>query len=386
MANPVELFGKANHNGGGGYRNHKIKVGANRYRIGPPYKSLAAEGRWFWYTRQHFGYSGMSTREAGKTVARPFLCPLEIDRRTEMVLVACKECEQIEAKQELVKQREAQYEAEGKSEEDIYKLLKLPKEWLKSHNVDKKYNVLAKNEKGEWGVLPIGYKAKEALDKRRKELLDEGIDPFDIENGVWFDFKREGEGRNTTYTCDIAMEVEVVNGKKVRSYKMDTMTEADFNDIVRNCPDLPDVGRKVTPEQVAQLVASDGDPEEVDRILETPKKARESSKEQSAAPKAKMPPKPEPKPEPVPEPKPEPKEPKVADSAPVEDDEEAALLAQLEKLKAKKAADQAAQKLKAAEAELAAKVEQDPKVEVRKPVDLKNMSDDEFTVMFQKKK
>jgi hypothetical protein len=386
MANPADMFGKAKY-GGNRFRNHKLKDGKNKYRIGPPYKSLAAEGRWFYYTRQHFGYYGTDAKDDSKTVARPFLCPLEIDRRTEMVKRPCKECDKIEQQKELLAERTAAEQAAGRSDDEIKKITGSLVAWLKSHNVDKKYNVIAKNEKGEWGTLPLPYKAKEAFDLRKKELLDQGIDPLDIENGVWFVFTRSGEGLKTVYTCDIEMEVEIVNGKRQMSYKMDTMTEADFKDIQDNCPDLSTLGRPLTQEQISMLVSGSGDPEEVDRIFQQSQKAETSaSKKREAtpapAPVVKAPPKSLP---PAvsgfhdidPEPETPAATPEAPTSAPEVDDEEAALLAALEANRAKKAAAAAA----AAAAKVAAETKQP--TPTLGGIDPKKLPDSDFAALFK---
>lgn len=381
--NPADLFGKPKHGGGAGYRIHKLKDGKNIFRIGPPYKSLAAEGRWFWYTRQHFGYYGVNPKEPDKTVARPFLCPLEIDRRTEMVKVPCKECEKTERQQDLLKSRKEELEAQGLDGDAIAKATGVLGSWVKAHNLDKKYNVLAKNEKGEWGVLALPFKAKEAFDAAKADLLAQGIDPIDVD-GCWMVFTRTGEGRNTVHSCAPLMETEKVNGKLMKSEKLDTLTEADFEDIIRNCPDLPTLGRKLTQEQIEELVNCSGDPAEVDRIMEAGKKV-ESSKVREASP---APTKVQPKPAPAPEvsKKVEPKVEVKSDPAPVaaEDDEEAALLAQLAAARAKKAA---AAKVSSAESTYTRVETKDgPKVQkVEEPQtkgDPSKMDDEEFAKLF----
>lgn len=284
MANR-ENFGAPSQGNGNQYKMFKLVPGSNRYRIGPAFKSLAASGKWFVYTKQHFGYRGMPTEQNTKGPMRVFLCPQDIDRKTEMVRVPCAQCDKRDEVEGMVEVRTVKLESEGKTRDQIDTILGVQKEWLKTYNLDKKYNVLAMNEKREWGVLPLPYKAKEALDNRRKKVqTEEGYDILSINDGAWVDFVREGEGIKTIYTCEVVQEVVIENGKKFRVNKQEALTDADLDAIEATCPDLSTIGRVLTSEQIERLVESGGDPEVVDNVFNEGRKTEGSSSKASRQP------------------------------------------------------------------------------------------------------
>jgi hypothetical protein len=362
----TSMFGKAKY-GGTSFKSFRLQPGSNLYRIGPAYRSLAASGKWFVYTKQHFGYRGAGDEQNPKGRIRTFVCPEEIDRSTEMVKVPCAECEKIRENQELVERKQAEYKAAGKTEAQIETLLGPIKGWLKDHNLDKKYLVLAKNDNQEWGVLSLPYKAKAGLDTVIKRMrAEENIDPLDMENGCWINFVREGEGFKTTYTAEAAMESMVVDGRRVKSVKQDALTDVDFEAIQASCPDLTTVGRRLTQDQIGQLVECNGDPDEVDRIFNAGMKV-EKSPVREAAPAPKPVVKAEVKVQRVVEPE------AVEPQTRVIDDEEAQLLAQLAAARAKKA------KI----AQVVMKAEPTPEVP---EVPGEDLSDDEFLKIMDSKR
>jgi hypothetical protein len=377
MANR-ELFGKASIGNGTRTRNFRLSEGSNIYRIAPAYGSLAASGRWFRFIKQHWGYKSAGTEANANGFPKLFICPEDVDFKTKMIRVSCPECTLISETTAMVENKSQKLMEAGKTKEEIDTLLGVQKEWIKAHNLDKKYIVLAKNEKGEWGVLWLPYKAKEALDNRRTKILaEDGFDILDAEEGAWVDFTRSGTGfRNTTYTCDVVSEtVTLENGKKARQIKAEPLVDADLDAIVAECPDLATVGRNLTVEQIERLVESMGDPDVVESVFNEGREASPAPVAKKAAPKAT--PKAEPKAAPAPK----------ADPIPVlgEDDDEAALAAQLADLRAKKAA-------KA----LAAQAEAQPRVPpaaivaaagiMASSIDPENLSDDEFMKVFSSKK
>jgi hypothetical protein len=323
-----EKFGKASTGTGTRTRHFRLQDGNNHYRIAPAYGTLAASGKWFRFIKQHWGYksAGNDTNPAG--FPRLFICPEDVDYKSKMIRTACPECSLISNTAAKVANREAQLKEGGKSEADIETILGAQKEWLKAHNLDKKYIVLAKNDKNEWGILWLPYKAKEALDNRRKAIqADEGFDILDADEGAWVNFTRSGQGFKTNYGCDIVSEaITLDNGKKAKQPKQEALVDADFDAIVAECPDLNSVGTVLTDNQIERLVESMGDADVVEAIFN-------EGREASPAPVKKEVVKAEPKmaPRPV---APAP----VAPPAPAEDDEEAALAAQLAQIKARKAA------------------------------------------------
>jgi hypothetical protein len=332
MANR-EKFGKASTGGGTRTRHFRLADGSNHYRIAPAYGTLAASGKWFRFIKQHWGYKsvGNDTNPAG--FPRLFICPEDVDYKSKMVKKSCGECSLISNTAAKVANRESQLKEGGKSEAEIDTILGVQKEWLKAHNLDKKYIVLAKNDKNEWGILWLPYKAKEALDNRRKTIqAEEGFDILDADEGAWVNFTRTGQGFKTNYGCDIVSEVIALeNGKKAKQPKQEALTDADFDAIVAECPDLNSVGTVLTEEQIERLVESMGDPDVVEAIFN-------EGREASPAPVKREVVKAEPKMAPrTPAAVPAAAVPGVVAPA-VEDDEEAMLAAQLAQIKARKAA------------------------------------------------
>jgi hypothetical protein len=321
-------FGKPKYGAKTGHKTWRvIENEQNVYRILPPLKSGMEDGTWAIFLAQHFGYGGVDKADAGKTKARPFACPKKENFTTKMVTVSCAECDKIEAQKDLLEARKKVLETEGRTEEEIDSILAPLKSWCKNHNQDRKWYLNVMNEKGEFGVLAIPHKAYQKLKlvRERKEK-ETGFDPIgDLDNGLWFDFRRTGKGRLTEYDVFVVEETVDVGGRKLKADKAAPLSDAQLEQALKECPDLVvnALMRVVSTEQVAMLVASSGDPEEVDAILGSPSKVESSvspAKKVSAANAAAQAVKP------------------AAVSTPVMDDEEAELRRQLAEATKRKAA------------------------------------------------
>lgn len=283
-------FGKPKYGQKTGHKTWRIqeeKPGtkvSNVYRILPPIKSGLEDGTWAIFLSQHFGYSGVDKADASKTKARPFACPKKENFTTKMVTVPCAECDKNEAQRALQESRKAALEAEGKDEEEIDSMLAPLKSYNRNHNQDRKWYVNVMNEAGEFGVLAIPHKAFGKLKSLIKRLQEEdGVEPIGVAEGdvgAWFDFRRTGKGRNTDYDVLVVQEsVDLGNGRKGKAHKPAPLSDKQLEQAFKDCPDLV-VGalmRVVTPEQVQMLVASSGDPEEVDAILGTAQRVESSA-------------------------------------------------------------------------------------------------------------
>lgn len=339
-------YGKAKFGGRGGWKRFKLKEGDNNtYRIMPAMKSLAASGKWFQFFPIHYGYQGTSRTDPTKLVAQPFLCIEERNWQTKMVTRECPECVLRAEQEENLKQIAAQARVDGITGEALKTLLEPINSWLKAHNLDKNYYMNAMNTANEFGVLQIRSKAKKALDREIKELASKYSIPdcTDFETGVWFDFLREGQGLNTEYDCKIATEVVIENGRRAQIIKVAPLTQEQALLALQECPDLTEVPRTISEDQIKMLVASDGDPAAVDAILaisQLRNRAEEQSREVSPKPATPTVAATAPK---VAAPRIVISETPAVEASPAGDDEEAALEAQLAAVKAKKAAD--AQKL-----------------------------------------
>jgi hypothetical protein len=369
-----EKFGKPAVGSGPKIRHFRLLDGSNRYRVAPAYGKLAASGKWNLYIKQHWGYYSTGDEQNPNGFPRLFVCPEDVDFKTKIVNHSCPECDKNNALRAQVENREVKLRESGKTDEEIETLLGPSKEYLKKHNLDKKFVVIAKNEKNEWGVLWIPFKAKEALDNRRKQVQkEEGWDILDPDEGAWLDFTRTGQNRNTVYGCDVVKEtVALENGKKAKQDKQEALTDTDYDAIVAEVPELDTIGRRLTDEQIERLVESMGDPEIVDAVFNEGREASASVKKEAASVKTRTV-----KIAEVDGPGPNERTATYKREVVPEDDEEAKLQAQLEAARAKKAAK--------ALAEQAAKAPAPAPASDVTPIVPDDMSDDEFVKAYGKK-
>jgi len=298
--------------------------GREVYRIFPPTKSLAEAGQWFKYHAQHWGYKVPDGSDPSKTQHRVFGCP-EKKNYNGMVEVSCAECELIAKRKQQYEAKKGELQAAGHDEETIKSMLTAHVDWLKSHNRDSGYYLGVKNLAGEYGVLVINGKMKKALETCIAKLKKEqDIDALDIDTGVWLEFIRSGKKiQDYSFSVEPWREnktFQTAEGQKVTSQIIvqQALTDEDLEAAQSIIPDLGTIVRYATPEQVRELVASNGEPTEVARILDGGKPREQSAGVSAPAPKpaASSPSKPVPPPQ-------------------EEADEEAALLAQLAAVRAK---------------------------------------------------
>lgn len=317
--------GKPNYNGGstGKEAAEKItfyKLGHKEdkqrtliVRVGPPKGKLAEKGIWRTFRKVHFGYGIEVTSQKGDKffVPQTFDCIEETDRDGS-IKIACDECTERRTKDASKKAKQAELEVAGKTKDEIAVALKHVNLWLREHNLDKKWWMLAKDQSGKWGVLTISYTCGKLFQELLKKLAEKGMDPLGAEKGVWFKFSRSGNSFNDIVdTVEVLMEEQPDGSFRM---KFDTLTDADYGQLEK-LPDLNEFGRKLTGDQIQSLVQSGGDEKVVRSVLAIPTRSETTQ------------PKTETKPA-------EPTEP----TQPATLDEEAALMAQLEALKAKKAA------------------------------------------------
>lgn len=233
-------------------------------RIAPPIKDLAEKGFTSVYVKQHFGYS--VSGKGDKRIPQTFNC-IERKDKNKNIIQNCPECDEIALRKADVLAKEAKLKADGVSEDVIEAQLRPAKAWLKEHNLDKKWNYLAKNESGQWGFLAISHTCWERLQLEVKRLQGLGFDdPFGVEQGVWFRFARTGNTFNTVEDTPSAVVVNMGNG--TFGIKTDTLTEADFA-ALESLPNLTGMGRKVTYEQISMLVQSGGDEDVVKSVFQS---------------------------------------------------------------------------------------------------------------------
>lgn len=236
-------------------------------RIAPPVKSMAETGRFATYIKQHFGYK---LKVGDKSIPRTFLC-LEKKDRNKNVIEECPECEENALKKASLEAKIQTHKLNGLSDEEIKNAVAPLSMYLKDHNLDKKWHLLAKNQAGQWGFLTLSHKAYENFLTCIKNVQTQmGIDdPLGVENGCWFSFTRTGFKFNEiTDTCTVLQEAV---GRGQTQIKLDTMTEKDFA-AIEALPDLTNWGVKLTYDQVKLLVSSGGADDVVKSIFDSGRK------------------------------------------------------------------------------------------------------------------
>jgi len=328
----MDGFGKAKFGFDGPFTKYfKLKIGDNIYRIIPPIKSCIERGVWAVYHAVHYGYAGQDRRDPTKTKQRPFECVEVKDFRSGMVQVECAACnftnKWVERKNSVINEGKVA----GKTKEQINAELEPINAQLKQYNTDKKFYLNVMNEAGEFGVLLLSYTTKrKKLDPRIEELRksEPGLDVTDPNEGIWLNFHREGAMLEAEDSVDPVWQMIEIPGTKERArvIKRAPLSEAQCKSALE-CPDLNEITTRISAEQVKMLVDSNHEPDEIDRIFALSSPRSEESPVQRAASQAtldvamayeKAAPAPAP-------------------SAPV-DDEEAAALAALAAIRAKKAA------------------------------------------------
>jgi len=288
----VAGFGKAKLGGGEFLKNFKLETPKSNdestvalYRILPPIHQQVDTGKWSIYVAQHFGYRGRDKKDETKLRNRPFKCVLDKNFKTGMVKQTCPACtkrDEVKAQQEAA---EAMALKSGLSPEKVKEMTGTFATWLKDHNVDFKIKMFVANEQGEVGELSISNKCNKQLMVRIKELRDMDIDPFDVDQGVYFAFKRSGHDFNQIVdTVEIATVMERdANGKPTgrQSYKFAPLSPETQMRALQTLPDLTELVTTISREKIQMIVDSDGDPDVVDAAFEGSERVRPQAPAQS---------------------------------------------------------------------------------------------------------
>jgi len=295
-------IGKPNYAGGGDQSGrqsltfHKLghKEPKNRVlvvRIAPPVGPLAERGIWALYVKQHFGYSIPFTNRNGEVKKIPvtFRC-LERQDRNGNITQRCPECDEINRQKEKLAAKEKELSAKGLSEDDIKAQTAFVRMWLKEHNLDRKWNMVAKDNGSRWGFLTISHacfkllKGNEQAPGLIDTLIANGIDPLSPDKGLWIRFTRNGTAFNEIRDIP-TVETESVtrDGETYERKKYDALTQADI-DAISKLPALDTLGRELTFDAIKRIVDSGGDEEILRDVMNMPRQAPRSA--QGAAPTA----------------------------------------------------------------------------------------------------
>lgn len=317
----TEGFGKAKYGGTGGFKAYDLKTDSQGgsltylYRVLPPMKSLSTSGTWAIYYGQHFGYAGVDPKDPQQTKQRPFKCIEEFNFRTKMITKACPECNLIASKKAALEAKTVKVKADiSNTAEMVDNLLAADNAWLSGkggHNCQRQWHMNVMAPSGEFGVLRMSHEVKKLMEGAIKEAKDVwGIDPTDLDQGVWFKFVRTGKKMlvQTTVTIDMQMDKDPTGKSRGQIPKPAPLTPAQIEQALQECPDLTEVVRTLSEKQITLLTKCSGDPNEVDEIWAMGEAVAPTSSVSTPAPRLAPEPVPQPKPAPVvaPAPKSEP--------------------------------------------------------------------------------
>jgi hypothetical protein len=245
-------------------------------RIFGPMHSYVESGAWKFFYGQHYGHTRNNTKNPEKPRAAPFGC-IQKKNRDKQVIQACPKCDQMDKVREIIHKREQKIAAANPnaSEQQLKELAKKDpviseqNKWLRANNCDKKFWLNVMNANGEFGVLQLSYTTCEKiLVPLLRQLRDRGVDAFDLETGVFFNFTRTGRNFDAIDTITVAQEqIDIGGGRKAFVDKLAPLTPEQIEKAARVLPDLKTgVVKFISFEVMEQLVNSSGDPDETDRI------------------------------------------------------------------------------------------------------------------------
>lgn len=248
---------------------YTIKDGVeNVFRIAPACRSLSERGDYAAYLSNHFGHKVQDNRNPDKMRIKVFSCIKKIDFKTKQVLQPCPECDWIERELKTLEDEKDRLKAEGRSDEFIRNATSQQAQWLKEHNLDKKWYCYAKNRNGEWNIFKFGHKVKLQLDEIMKRAFKtDGINALDPASGVWFRFTPNGlKGAKAITNVEIYKESVMVNGRKYEEAPAAPLSEDDVKQI-QALPDIMSMTPKLTFDQINSMVNAKGDPSVVSSVF-----------------------------------------------------------------------------------------------------------------------
>ncbi len=266
-------FGKARYGSTSSYKKRQtLKPGSNIKRVLPPFGSLAARGMWAFWVPQHFGWNGVNKNDPDKPMVRPFRCIKRKNFKTGIIEQECEACNEIDRKKAELEALEAELKANKKSEKEIKVELEPYNKWIKDHNIDKKWYMNTMLENGDFELTAISNTCKQRLDELFKKVSQKyGVDPIDVDAGVWVDFRRilpaSQNLRDADDVTEVVMEMVTVEKSRMEQLKLAPLTEDVLSRAVLECVDLPKQFTEISESQIEAIVASSGDPEEIDQIF-----------------------------------------------------------------------------------------------------------------------
>lgn len=248
--NEVEL-GKAVYGRSGGTHGwfHIEDNKDNIYRVLPPMKSLAKEGKYAKFYVTHRGFRGSDNKQ------KPFLCVetsvWDNKTNTRSIKSHCPICDWVAA----IEAQIVQYKSQGATDEQIREYRN---KYVFPFQAERKYYINVINPEGKIGVLPIGSKMFKSLEAMAKEQEKAGFDVCGM-NGLYVNFKKQTRfkgDRDAVHSAVLYMHPDGTGGYRPVGHQIDT---AFAQRLGPEAADLGSLFRSIEIDQCAQLVALDGD-------------------------------------------------------------------------------------------------------------------------------
>jgi len=183
------------------WKRHTVKDGSNIFRILPPFGNVEVHNN---YPYKKWSIAWLADPRTGKR--RPFASPLTEGEEN------CPVKEYQEALRSFIDKKKATLEASGASKSTVKEALKGLHEIQWQIKVQHLYTYNACDKSGTVGLLEIKSTAQKALKKKMSEYISlYSQDPTSLasatdDSGVWFNFSKDGTGKDTTYSVDFSKE------------------------------------------------------------------------------------------------------------------------------------------------------------------------------------
>ena len=212
------------------WKRHKVNDGSNIFRILPPFGESEVHNG---YPYRKWSYVWLVDPSTGKR--KPFASPFSSGGDQ------CPVKEYADALAKKVDGVAAEMKAAGKSEDQIKKRLEKVRSEQWKLKLTHAYLYNAIDQAGDVGILELKSTAHKDLCKRMQEYIKTyaqdptSLNSFDDDSGVWFDIKREGQGKSTEYS--VAFNQTTEKDEKGRLAKFDDRSPLPEN-VVENYDDM----------------------------------------------------------------------------------------------------------------------------------------------------
>lgn len=231
---------------------------ANVFRFLPPYGALATTNKIGHYWSIHFGFKGSNDK------MKPIPCIFKKDRDG-IVTQACPLCDKVTALGNALKT----LKASGGNPAIVAEL----EAKLDKMNLDKAFYLNVVDASGKVGILQLRYKPFKALETEIKRLWnEEKVNAVSPGEGVMFDIRRTGMGRETQYSVNPA-RMTIQDPTSLKFYQMYKTFNVDDAIIARMEKEAGELTALYKIFGVEDLIAiASGDPKVIDRLFARPEK------------------------------------------------------------------------------------------------------------------